>query len=160
MAANAMSPCGTKSSSVMILVISDIWVIVFHEVGFEIPAPPESPLQWRHNENDGVSTWITSLTMVYSRIYSGADQRKHQSSASLAFVCVCVCVCVCVGGGGGGGGGFTGDRRILRTKGQCHHAKNDENSSNTFLCIVPGDPASKRLNEGISIPGAPFTNML
>ena len=27
-----------------------------------------------------------SLTMVYSTIYSDADQRKHQSSASLAFV--------------------------------------------------------------------------
>ena len=29
---------------------------------------------------------ITSLTIVYSTVCSGADQRKHQSSASLAFV--------------------------------------------------------------------------
>ena len=29
---------------------------------------------------------ITSLTIVYSTVHSGADQRKHQSSASLAFV--------------------------------------------------------------------------
>ena len=29
---------------------------------------------------------ITSLTIVYSTVYTGADQRKHQSSASLAFV--------------------------------------------------------------------------
>ena len=29
---------------------------------------------------------ITSLTIVYSTVYSGADHRKHQSSASLAFV--------------------------------------------------------------------------
>ena len=29
---------------------------------------------------------ITSLTIVYSTVYSGADQRKHQSSTSLAFV--------------------------------------------------------------------------
>ena len=29
---------------------------------------------------------ITSLTTVYSTFYSGEDQRKHQSSASLAFV--------------------------------------------------------------------------
>ena len=29
---------------------------------------------------------ITSLKFVYSAVYSGADQRKHQSSASLAFV--------------------------------------------------------------------------
>ena len=29
---------------------------------------------------------ITSLTIVYSTIYSSADQRKYQSSASLAFM--------------------------------------------------------------------------
>ena len=29
---------------------------------------------------------ITSLTIVYSTVYSGEDQGKHQSSASLAFV--------------------------------------------------------------------------
>ena len=29
---------------------------------------------------------ITSLTIVYSTVYSDANQRKHQSSASLAFV--------------------------------------------------------------------------
>ena len=29
---------------------------------------------------------ITSLTIVYSTVYSGADQRKHQRSASLASV--------------------------------------------------------------------------
>ena len=29
---------------------------------------------------------ITSLTIVYSTVYSGADQSKYQSSASLAFV--------------------------------------------------------------------------
>ena len=29
---------------------------------------------------------ITSRTIVYSSVYSGIDQRKHQSSASLAFV--------------------------------------------------------------------------
>ena len=29
---------------------------------------------------------INSLTFVYSSVYSGADQRKHQSSASRAFV--------------------------------------------------------------------------
>ena len=29
---------------------------------------------------------ITSLTIVNSTVYSGADQRKYESSASLAFV--------------------------------------------------------------------------
>ena len=33
-----------------------------------------------------VASQITSLTNVYSTVYSDADQRKHQSSASLAFV--------------------------------------------------------------------------
>ena len=33
-----------------------------------------------------MSSQITSLTIVYSTVYSGADQSKHQSSASLAFV--------------------------------------------------------------------------
>ena len=33
-----------------------------------------------------MASQITSLTIVYSIVYSGADQSKHQSSASLAFV--------------------------------------------------------------------------
>ena len=33
-----------------------------------------------------VASQITNLTIVYSTVYSGEDQRKHQSSASLAFV--------------------------------------------------------------------------
>ena len=33
-----------------------------------------------------IASQITSLTMVYSTVYSGADQRRHQSSVSLAFV--------------------------------------------------------------------------
>ena len=44
---------------------------------------------------------ITSLTIVYSTVYSGADQRKQQSSTSLAFC-----------------GEFTGGRWIPHTNGQ------------------------------------------
>ena len=33
-----------------------------------------------------LASQITSLAIVYSIVYSDADQRKHQSSASLAFV--------------------------------------------------------------------------
>ena len=51
---------------------------------------------------------ITSLTIVYSLVYSDADQRRHQSSASLAFV-----------------RGIHWDRWIPRTNGQlrgkCFH---------------------------------------
>ena len=35
---------------------------------------------------DTMASQITSLTIVYSTVYSDIDQRKHQSSASLAFV--------------------------------------------------------------------------
>ena len=55
-----------------------------------------------------MATPITSLTIVYSPFIQGADQRKHQSSASLALC-----------------GEFTGDRWIPRTNGQyrgkCFH---------------------------------------
>ena len=34
-----------------------------------------------------IATQITSLMVVYSTVYSDADQGKHQSSASLTFVC-------------------------------------------------------------------------
>ena len=44
---------------------------------------------------------ITSITIVYSTFYLDVDQRKHQSSASLAFV-----------------GEINGNRWIARTKGQ------------------------------------------
>ena len=44
-----------------------------------------------HKKDDDVimgaiASLITSLTSVYSIVYSDADQRKHQSSTSLAFV--------------------------------------------------------------------------
>ena len=55
-----------------------------------------------------MASQITSLMIVYSTVYSGAYQRKHQSSASLAFVW-----------------GSHRDRWIPRTKGQlrgkCFH---------------------------------------
>ena len=33
-----------------------------------------------------MASQITTLTIVYSTVYSGADQREHQSFVSLAFV--------------------------------------------------------------------------
>ena len=41
-------------------------------------------LQWRYNS--AMASQIISLTIVYSIVDSGADQRKYQSYASLAFV--------------------------------------------------------------------------
>ena len=45
-------------------------------------------LLWHYDDviMGAMASQITSLTIVYSTVYSGADQRKHQSSASLAFV--------------------------------------------------------------------------
>ena len=45
--------------------------------------------QWGHYNDvimGVIASEITSLTIVYSIVYSDADQRKHQSSVSLAFV--------------------------------------------------------------------------
>ena len=43
---------------------------------------------WHYNDviMITIASQITSLAVVYSTVYSDADQRKHQSSASLAFV--------------------------------------------------------------------------
>ena len=65
-----------------------------------------------------VASQITSLTIVYSIVYSGEDQRKHQSSASLSFV-----------------RGIHRDRWIPRTKGQlrgkCFHLMTSSCDNNT-----------------------------
>ena len=42
------------------------------------------PVDFEQNYNDVIIG--TGLTIVYSTVFSGADQRKHQSSASRAFV--------------------------------------------------------------------------
>ena len=54
------------------------------------PRPCSDAWAWSQHCNDvimgPIASQITSLTIVYSAVYSDADQRKHQSSASLAFV--------------------------------------------------------------------------
>ena len=48
-----------------------------------------NPNSWIHYSDvkiAAMASQITSLTIVYSTVYSGADQRKHHRSASLAFV--------------------------------------------------------------------------
>ena len=66
-----------------------------------------------------IASQITSLAVVCSTVYSDADQRKHQSSASLVFVW-----------------GIHRDRWIPRTKGQlrgkCFHLM-------TSSCTVQGE---------------------
>ena len=45
-----------------------------------------APRYYRDVIMGAIASQITSLTIVYSTVYSDADQRKHQSPASLAFV--------------------------------------------------------------------------
>ena len=76
-----------------------------------------------------MASQITSLTVVYSTVYSDADQTKHQSSASLAFVW-----------------GIHWDRWIPRTKGQlrgkCFHLMTSS-CYNTALSAIKVNLAEK-----------------
>ena len=72
-----------------------------------------------------IASQITSLTVVYSTVYSDADQSKHQSSASLAFVW-----------------GIHRDRWIPRTKGQlrgkCFHLMTSPWITHIFCVCIAG----------------------
>ena len=65
-----------------------------------------------------MASQITSLMNAYSTINSGTDQRKHQSSVSLAFVWE-----------------FTGDQWIPRTNGQSH-GKCFQLMTSSWLCLL------------------------
>ena len=56
-----------------------IWVMEFHENHL-------STCHYGDVIMSTIASQITSLTIVYSTVYSDADQRTHQSTASLAFV--------------------------------------------------------------------------
>ena len=66
---NAMARC--ISSNVVVLPVHGIGINVKHYSDIIMGT---------------IASQITSLTIVYSTVYSDADQRKHQSSTSLAFV--------------------------------------------------------------------------
>ena len=51
------------------------------------PCKPPPAVQYSDVIMGAIASQIISLTSVYLTDYSGADQRKYQSSASLAFVC-------------------------------------------------------------------------
>ena len=82
--------------------------LVYKLLPFKVPAMPVLVLHYDDVIITTIASQITSLTVVYSTVYSDADQRKLQSSASLAFV-----------------GGIHRDRWSPRTKGQlrgkCFH---------------------------------------
>ena len=48
-------------------------------------SPPKRQFNYGDVRMGAITSQITNLKIVYSTIYSDADQNKHQSSASLAF---------------------------------------------------------------------------
>ena len=59
---------------------------VWHQRSYTILEPALSMYHYHDVIMTTIASQITSLTIVYSTVYSDADQSKHQSSASLAFV--------------------------------------------------------------------------
>ena len=62
----------------------------YHDILAYMTHVTYSTSAWQCHYSDVImgmmASQITSLTIVYTTVYSGADQRKHQSTASLAFV--------------------------------------------------------------------------
>ena len=57
-----------------------------HNLDYTISLLPSMMNHYNDVIIGAMASQITSRTIVYSTVYSGTDQRKHQSSASLAFV--------------------------------------------------------------------------
>ena len=91
----------------IICITIDIWFItsVWHPIVYILDRPslykgnvvrviyaPQDNISRCHfvfsvfHYSDAIASQITSLTIVYSTVYSDADEKKHQSSASLALV--------------------------------------------------------------------------
>ena len=71
--------------------ITPTWILlnVLRILRYKIRSLQVGEIDGRHYNDvimGAIASQITSLTIVYSAVYSGADQRKHKSSASLAFV--------------------------------------------------------------------------
>ena len=59
---------------------------ITHKYTYGYVSLQATPLHYSDIIMGAMASQITSLTIVYSTVYSSANQRKHQSSASLAFV--------------------------------------------------------------------------
>ena len=58
----------------------------FVETEWPMYASVNEVIHYNNVMMDAMASQITSLSIIYSIVYSGSDQRKHQSSTSLAFV--------------------------------------------------------------------------
>ena len=73
-----------SGASWVLLAYGKFWYVAKYQKPKTVPVRDE--MHYNDIIMGSMASQITSLTIVYSAVYSGADQRKHQSSASLAFV--------------------------------------------------------------------------
>ena len=89
---NNLSPCRSKGSKGPDLTTRDkqiLLVLSLHlDIGWGTEWFVQRMLDWTYSYVivGAIASQNTSLTTVYSTVYSGVDKKKHQSSASLAFV--------------------------------------------------------------------------
>ena len=74
----------------MLSYLTDLLVTSTNPIKGSTAPSPHGGTDWLDHYTDVImitmASQITSLAVVYSKVYSCANQRKHQSSASLAFV--------------------------------------------------------------------------
>ena len=72
-----------------------VFFFIWHQFRLQLPPEVETPGSWRDKFlgmycsdviMGAIVSQITGISIVYSIVWSGADQRKHQSSVSLVFV--------------------------------------------------------------------------
>ena len=80
-------PCRTFHPWCLCIKTRCLFNMVSQLVVIEMPRTMASSLV-HYNDiiMNAMASQVTSLTVVYSTIYSSTDERKHQSSVSLAFV--------------------------------------------------------------------------
>ena len=81
----------TRQSDVIMFRVNSIGIdrnLYTCTLGFKLLFCGYKGRAWHYSDviMGSMTSQITSLTIVYSTVYSGADRRKHQSSASLTFV--------------------------------------------------------------------------
>ena len=76
---------GTAKKSIQIIRHERKHIPQFHDLKYD-SGRSIGPIHYSDVIMSTMTSQITSLTVVHSIVYSDADQRKHRSSASLAFV--------------------------------------------------------------------------
>ena len=70
---------------VVVMLSTPLWINLIHLPPIFLRVTSLALHHYNHVIMTMMASQITSLTVVYSTVYSDADQRRHQSSASLAW---------------------------------------------------------------------------